>query len=78
MNKPSPQVASETPGAAALSLGKILAWGAMFMGGLCLTICLAICWSSKAAEEDIKLLNMWIRLAVNGFAEPMPAPVPHE
>lgn len=78
MNKPSPQVASDTPGAAPLSLGKILTWSAMFIGGMCLTICLAVCWSSKVAEEDIKLLNMWIRLAINGFAEPMPAPAPSE
>lgn len=33
---------------------------------------LGLSWASRLTPEDVKVINMWIKLAIDGYAEPMP------
>lgn len=49
----------------------IAKWSALILAVLlCVGLYLGLSWASTLTQEDIHLCKMWIKLAINGYAEP--------
>jgi hypothetical protein len=55
----------------------ITKWSPLFLAVLlCVGLYLGISWASNLTPEDIQLCKMWIRLAIDGYEDPMPKGLP--